>query len=274
MGPARPGTSVSAARTQPPLLALRGVEAGYGAITVLHSIDLEVAAGEVLAVLGPNGAGKSTTLRVAAGLHRPSAGDLLLDGRPVTGADPVALARSGLCLIPEGRGIFPTLTVGENLRMVTYRGVSRAEVEHRAFTAFPRLAQRRRQRAGTMSGGEQQMLAMARAIAGDPAVLLLDELSMGLAPRIVGELYDKVHEIAATGVTIVAVEQFAAAVLGVATTAVVMADGRIVLAGAPDDIRGELQGVYLGGPAQPGRPRPGSPPPTADHRNDVLTERA
>jgi branched-chain amino acid transport system ATP-binding protein len=234
-----------------PLLQLRGVRAGYGAIEVLHGVDLTVPAGGVVAVLGPNGAGKSTMMRVVAGLHTPTSGDVFLGGRRVNGADPVALARAGLCTIPEGRGVFPNLTVKENLQMVTYRGMSRKEVEERAFSYFPRLSERRTQMAGTMSGGEQQMLAVARAIASDPSMLLLDELSMGLAPLIVDQLYEAVRTISADGVTILVVEQFAAAVLDVADTAAVMVNGRVVLTGTPKEVEADLSNVYLGGEVAP-----------------------
>ncbi|MBX6390323.1 MAG: ABC transporter ATP-binding protein [Frankia sp.] len=235
------------------MVELRGVRACYGKVEVLHGVDLAVPAGQVLAVLGPNGAGKSTLLRVISGLHQPSAGEVLLGGRRTTGADPVDLARRGLCLIPEGRGIFPTLTVRENLWMMTYRGVSRAQVEERAVARFPRLGARLDQPAGTMSGGEQQMLALARAIVSEPAVLLLDELSMGLAPRVVADLYATVRAIADEHVTIIVVEQFAAAVLEVADTAAVLVDGRFVASGRPADIAGQLSGAYLGGASAPAR---------------------
>jgi branched-chain amino acid transport system ATP-binding protein len=230
-----------------PLVQLRGIRAGYGAIEVLHGVDLAVPAAGVLAVLGPNGAGKTTMLRVVAGLHVPTDGDVLLGGRRVNGVDPVSLARAGLCTIPEGRGIFPNLSVKENLLMVTYRGLTRKDVENRAFSYFPRLAERRSQLAGTLSGGEQQMLAVARAIASDPSVLLLDELSMGLAPLIVDQLYEAVRTISSDGVTILIVEQFAAAVLGIADTAAVMVNGRVVLTGTPPEVQADLGSVYLGG---------------------------
>ena len=235
--------------TPEPMLELRDIRAGYGAIEVLHGVNLSVPAGGVLAVLGPNGAGKSTMLRLVCGLHEPTSGDLFLGGRRVNGVDPVSLARAGLCTIPEGRGVFPNLTVRENLQMVTYRGMSRKAVEERAFSYFPRLSERRTQMAGTMSGGEQQMLAVARAIASDPSVLLLDELSMGLAPLIVDQLYEAVRAISADGVTILVVEQFAAAVLGVADTAAVMVNGRVVLTGTPSEVEADLSEVYLGGEA-------------------------
>jgi len=237
----------SGVRTEAPVLETQGVRACYGQIEVLHGIDLTLPAGGILAVLGPNGAGKSTLLRCITGTHPIKEGEIRLAGRRVNGANPVELARKGVCLVPEGRGIFPNLTVRENLQMVTYSGVSRSKVEERAYAVFPKLGQRRTQLAGTMSGGEQQMLAVARAVASEPALLLLDELSMGLAPLVVEQLYDVVKQIAAGGVTVLLVEQFAAAVLEVADTAVVMVGGEVVLSGAPHDVRVDLANVYLGG---------------------------
>ena len=232
--------------TQQSVLELVGIKAGYGTIDVLHGVNLTIQAGQVMALLGPNGAGKSTTLGVASGQITPSAGHFMLLGREVTGTSPAKLAKAGLCLIPEGRGIFPNLTVLENLRMVTFAGVSLAEVTERAFTQFPRLGERRKQLAGTLSGGEQQMLAMSRALACDPAVLMLDELSVGLAPIIVEELYEQVGQLAAAGLSILIVEQFAQSVLGVADEAAIMAGGVIQRTGQPADIAEELTEVYLG----------------------------
>ncbi|MFZ2174745.1 MAG: ABC transporter ATP-binding protein [Rhodococcus sp. (in: high G+C Gram-positive bacteria)] len=230
-----------------PVLELRGVRAAYDAITVVQGIDLSVSPGQVVALLGPNGAGKTTTLRVAAGVHPVTAGQLLLGGRDVTGIQPRDLARAGVCLIPEGRGVFPNMTVRENLLMMTFTGRSREEIEEIAFTRFPILGKRASQTAGTMSGGEQQMLALARGLATDPAVLLLDELSMGLAPLIVGQLYEQVAEIARQGVAVLVVEQFAAAVLDIADHAAVLVRGRIEKQGHPDGgLRTELAALYLG----------------------------
>src|SRR5438552_2733010 len=229
------------------ILELRNVRAGYGTIDVLHGVSLRLEPGQVYGLLGPNGAGKTTTLAVCSGQIVPSGGQLLMNGRNVSGVASDALARAGVCLVPEGRGIFPNLTVTENLRMFTFSGVSFDHVQEVAFSQFPPLKERRKQVAGTLSGGEQQMLSMSRALATDPAVLLLDELSMGLAPLIVEELYERVGELARTGVSILIVEQFAQAVLGVATTASIMLHGRITRAGNPVEIAEELATAYLGG---------------------------
>lgn len=228
------------------LLELRNVHAAYDRIEVLFGIDLEVPEGSVVALLGPNGAGKTTALRVAAGLHQPTTGDVLVAGRRVNGAPPEELAQRGMCLIPEGRGVFPNLTVREHLRMMTYTGVSLAQAEERAYERFPRLAERRGQTAGTLSGGEQQMLAMARGLATDPALLLLDELSMGLAPIIVEELYEIVAQVARDGVSILVVEQFASTVLGVADFAAIIVHGHIARAGRPEELQDDLSKAYLG----------------------------
>lgn len=231
----------------PPALALRAVHAAYGAIEVIHGLDLVVPTGQVFALLGPNGAGKSSTLKVASGQLEPTSGTVEIHGRDITGTSADTLARNGVCLVPEGRGIFPNLTVTENLRMATYTGVSLKSVLDRAFERFPRLKERRKQVAGTLSGGEQQMLSMARALATDPKVLLLDELSMGLAPLIVEELYDVVKRIAADDVSILIVEQFAHEVLGVADVAAIMLHGRVEFSGAPAEVGPALDRAYLGG---------------------------
>ena len=232
------------------LLELRDVRAAYDEITVLHGVSLSLVAGQVVALLGPNGAGKTTTLRVAAGVHPVRSGRLVLGGRDVTGANPRDLARAGVCLIPEGRGVFPNLSVRDNLLMMTFTGRSRAEVEQIAYARFPVLAKRAAQAAGTLSGGEQQMLALARGLATDPAVLLLDELSMGLAPLVVGRLYEHVVEIARQGVAVLVVEQFAAAVLGIADHAAVLVRGRVAHRIRPEHgTHAELAALYLGSSA-------------------------
>jgi branched-chain amino acid transport system ATP-binding protein len=229
-----------------PLLELRGIKAAYGRIEVVHGVDLVVPEGRVLAILGPNGAGKSTTLKVACGLLQPTAGDLLVAGRRMNGARPDDLARVGVCLVPEGKGIFPNLTVRENLRMSTFTGRPMRAIEEVAYGRFPRLGERRSQLAGTLSGGEQQMLAMARGLATDPALLLLDELSMGLAPIIIEELYEIVANVAREGVSILVVEQFAQTVLGVADEAVIMVHGEITSVGTPASLAEQLSAAYLG----------------------------
>jgi branched-chain amino acid transport system ATP-binding protein len=231
----------------PPVLELAGVRAAYGGIEVLHGVDLAVHAGEVVALLGANGAGKSTTVKVCAGLLRPTAGVVRVAGHDVTGAPSHELARIGVCTIPEGRGVFPNLTVRENLWMATQVGGGLPELEDATYARFPRLGERRTQLAGTLSGGEQQMLALARALVTDPAVLLLDELSMGLAPIVVQHLYEIVGRVAGEGTSILVVEQFARAVLGIADRAAIMVTGEVAHVGTPDDMQAELSGAYLGG---------------------------
>ena len=240
-----PPTPTNAAPDHP-LLELSGVHAAYDAIEVLHGIDLVVPAGVVVALLGPNGGGKTTTIKVASGLVRPTAGKVMMAGRDVTGANPEELARRGVITIPEGKGIFPNLTVRENLQIATYSGRSLSSIEEMSYSRFPRLGERRKQLAGTMSGGEQQMLAMARGLASDPAILMLDELSMGLAPLVVAELYQIVAHIASTGVSILVVEQFARTVLGIADVAVLMVNGSVRSVGPPAEIEEQLSAAYLG----------------------------
>jgi branched-chain amino acid transport system ATP-binding protein len=242
-----PAGATATAPTPGAALELLDVRAAYGTIDVLHGVSISIPPGQVFALLGPNGAGKSTTLKVASGQMQPVSGTVHFAGQRVNGWSSDKLARAGLCTIPEGRGIFPNLTVLENLRMITYSGVSLSDVEERAYHRFPRLQERRKQVAGTLSGGEQQMLAMARAMSTNPKVLLLDELSMGLAPLIVEELYEVVKRIAAEDVSILIVEQFAHEVLGVTDVAAIMLHGRIQLVGQPHDVAEALQAAYLGG---------------------------
>lgn len=232
-----------------PILELIGVHAAYGRITILHGVDLFVPEGSVVALLGPNGAGKTTTIKVASGQLRPTRGCLHVGGRHLNGTRPDALVRAGVCTIPEGRGIFPNLTVRENLHMVTYASTALSTIEERSYERFPILAERRSQLAGTLSGGEQQMLAIARALAVDPTILMLDELSMGLGPRIVAELYELVAQIAADGVSILLVEQYAHMAMAVADYVAVMAHGRITAMGEPGDMAEELRKAYFGAAA-------------------------
>lgn len=231
-----------------PVLELRDVCAAYEKVKVLHGVDLVVPGGALVAILGPNGAGKTTTLRVMSGLMRPTSGQLLLEGYDVTGSGPEQLADAGVCLIPEGRGIFPNLTVRENILMDTYSSRRRtSELEDIVFTRFPPLAERREQVAGTLSGGEQQMLALSRALSTDPALILLDEVSMGLAPLIVESLFAVVRELtSSSGVTVVIVEQFADVVLDFADHVALMTTGKIRFSGPPSKARGEIHETYLG----------------------------
>jgi branched-chain amino acid transport system ATP-binding protein len=232
-----------------PILEAIDIHAAYGRIEVLRGVDLRVPKGAVVALLGPNGAGKSTFLKVVSGQMSRTGGDIHLAGISVNNAKPEELAQLGLTTIPEGRSVFPNLTVEENLKLMSYAGVSASTVLDTAYSYFPRLHERRMQYAGTMSGGEQQMLALARALTSDPALLLLDELSMGLAPLIVEELYETVGQIAQTGVSILVVEQFARTALRIADYAAVMAGGRIVATGEPDEIRDVVTDVVMGGAA-------------------------
>ena len=232
-----------------PILEVIDLHAAYGRIEVLRGVDLRIPKGAVVALLGPNGAGKSTLLKVISGQMEQTSGDIHLGGVHVTGAKPDDLARLGLTTIPEGRSVFPNLTIEENLLLMSYAGVAADRVFDTAYSYFPRLHERRFQLAGTLSGGEQQMLAMARALTSDPALLLLDELSMGLAPLIVDELYETVARIAQSGVSILVVEQFARTALRVSDYAAVMTGGRVVATGEPDEIGSIMADVILGGAA-------------------------
>jgi branched-chain amino acid transport system ATP-binding protein len=230
----------------PPSIVIDDIRAAYGRIEVLHGVNLVVPPGSVFALLGPNGAGKSTLLKVINGRMRPSSGQVLVGDTPVGKSPAEKLVKSGLCAIPEGRGIFPNLTVRENLRIWTYRGgITMKEVEEQTFASFPRLKERRKQMAGTLSGGEQQMLAISRALVTGPKVLLLDELSMGLAPLIVNELYELVGTLASQGMTILLVEQFVTTALSVATRAAIMVHGRIQQEGTPREMADAALSVYL-----------------------------
>ncbi len=232
-----------------PMLELVDVHAAYGRIEVVHGVSLQLAAGSCLALLGPNGAGKSTLLKVMSGRLPPSAGTVRLDGEEIGKASSEQLARRGICSIPEGRAVFPNLTVAENLLMYTFRGraVKMADLAEKSYARFPVLGQRHRQLAGRLSGGEQQMLAIARALYTDPTLLLLDEISMGLAPLVVAELYELVGQLVASeDITVVLVEQFAQTALTVADHVAVMVNGRIVRAGTPAEVGDNLMSAYMG----------------------------
>ena len=229
---------------------MRGLEVAYGGIRAVKGVSLEVRERELVTLIGANGAGKTTTLKALAGLIGATGGQIRYDGRDVTGLPAHALVKLGLALVPEGRGVFGRLTVVENLAMGAYtRRDSSVENDlGRMFQLFPRLAERRRQLAGTLSGGEQQMLAIARALMSRPKLLLLDEPSMGLAPLMVQKIFETIRTVAAEGVTLLLVEQNAKLALEVSSRGYVMESGTIALA---DDARSllsnpEVKRAYLG----------------------------
>jgi branched-chain amino acid transport system ATP-binding protein len=227
------------------MLELRGINAGYGGATVLQDIDLVVPEGAVVALLGPNGAGKTTLLRVGSALMAPQAGSLLVDGEDVTGQPPERLVELGLCHVPEGRGMFRSLTVRENLRI--FAGKKDPVGVERAVEAFPRLGERMNQIAGTMSGGEQQMLALARACVRRPRVVLLDEVSMGLAPKIVDEIFVFLERLAAEGCALLVVEQYVEKALAIADYVYILSRGALQFVGDPDELEGaDVFAQYLG----------------------------
>jgi branched-chain amino acid transport system ATP-binding protein len=205
---------------------------------VLHGVDLRVGQASVVALLGPNGAGKTTLLRTATGLLRPTKGRVLLDGKDVTGLGAHERARLGLCHLPEGRGIFPSLTVAENLVLLSPKGRER-ETRTRAIEAFPVLGQRLRQLAGSLSGGEQQMLALVRALAPGARIVLVDEASLGLAPVVVEQIFGVLAELARSGVALLIVEQYVAKALELASFAYLLNRGRVVFSGAAGELRRE-----------------------------------
>ena len=222
-------------------LSLRGVRAGYGAVEVLHGIDLDVPTGAVTALLGPNGAGKTTLLSVVAGLLPLSAGRIVWAGRDVAHMPSDERARTGLVLIPERRGIFTSLSVRENLDVFSgHTGEFSV-----AFDAFPVLSQRLAQQAGSLSGGEQQMLAMSHALMRRPRLLLLDEISLGLAPRVTRQLFDVVRDLATAGTTVVLVEQYLTDALRLADVVYVLARGDIAFAGEPAELAGRSLPGYV-----------------------------
>ena len=228
------------------MLELRNITAGYDTGTVLRDVSLTVPDNAVVALLGPNGAGKTTLLRVASGLLRPTSGQMLLNGVDVTGQRPFELARAGVCHVPEGRGIFPSLTVRDNLQLQASSSGFKAAFA-KATTTFPRLGERREQIAGTMSGGEQQMLALSHAYVSDPSVVLLDEVSMGLAPKIVEEIFEYLHELARRGQAQLLVEQYVSRALQLADYVYILDRGRISFAGEPGEISEEtIMNSYLG----------------------------
>jgi branched-chain amino acid transport system ATP-binding protein len=233
------------------MLEVTGLKVSYGGINAVKGIDLRVAAGELVSLIGANGAGKTTTLKTLVGLIRPAAGRICYDGREIHGVPPYRLVRRGLALVPEGRGVFGRLSVEENLAMGAYCRADRSAVtadRERVYGLFPRLAERRSQLGGTLSGGEQQMLAIGRALMSRPRLLLLDEPSMGLAPIMVSRIFDTIRAIAAEGVTLLLVEQNARLALEVSHRGYVMESGSIALAGdAPALLDNpQVRHAYLG----------------------------
>jgi len=234
-----------------PLLQLDSVRAGYTASQVLDGVSLEVDQGEVVCLLGRNGAGKTTTIRAICGLLAPTGGTIAFEGRPIAGKSPVDIVNLGLSVVPEGRKVFQSLSVEENLLVGAYphrKGLVPSADMDEVFSLFPRLAERRRQAAGTLSGGEQQMLAMGRAMMSRPRLLLLDEPSMGLAPLLIDQVFDTINLLAERGMTVLLVEQNAAAALDLADRCYVLERGRIVVSGPSAELeRSEnIRKAYLG----------------------------
>jgi branched-chain amino acid transport system ATP-binding protein len=233
------------------LLTVSNLEVSYGSITALHGINLEVRKGEIVTLIGANGAGKTTTLRTISGLLKPRKGEVTYDNRNITGSKPHVITKMGVSHVPEGRGIFANLTVADNLELGAYLRrdkIKQSEYE-RIFTLFPVLKERIKQSAGTLSGGEQQMLAISRALMSKPQVLLLDEPSLGLAPQMVQTIFRVIKEINSEGTTILLVEQNAHMALMTAHRGYVMETGSIVLEGDAAALlrRDEIKKAYLGG---------------------------
>ena len=237
------------------MLQVTNLVAGYGKVQVLHGLTLSVGKGQLVTLIGSNGAGKTTTLRALSGMIRPESGDIILAGKNIAGLPSHTITRRGLAHSPEGRRVFATMSVADNLVMGAFprltgsrpRGEVQADLD-RMYALFPRLAERRVQLAGTLSGGEQQMLAMARALMLNPDVLLLDEPSMGLAPRLVADVFATIERLKAERITMLLVEQFAAAALAVADYGYVMENGRISAEGAAAMLRNDpaVRAAYLG----------------------------
>ena len=233
------------------MLSIKNLSVHYGGIHALRGISLDVPAGKIVTLIGANGAGKSTTLNSIMGLVRAGRGSVSWNGREILGTPTKAIVESGIVLVPEGRRVFPNLTVDENLSLGAYARSNKEEVEadrERVFKLFPRLKERHKQKAGTFSGGEQQMLAVGRALMSKPTVMMMDEPSLGLAPLFVGMIFDIIRQINAAGVTVLLVEQNAKAALEVADTGYVMETGSISFAGAGKDllVDDRVRKAYLG----------------------------
>ncbi len=233
------------------MLELRDIHARYGAVRVLHGISLSVRQGELVALVGANGAGKSTTLSTVAGVVKPNAGEIVFKGEAITGQTPEAIVRRGIAMVPENRDIFSALTVEQNLRLGAYIRGDRAEYLRdldQMFALFPILAARRTQAAGTMSGGEQQQLAIARALMSHPQLLIFDEPSLGLSPKLVDQVFALVHRLHREGMTILLVEQNVAQALNIADRAYLIRMGRVEATGTPQELRRtvDVESAYLG----------------------------
>ena len=244
------------------MLRLESISAGYGDGLVLRDLSLVVPAGSVTALLGPNGAGKTTLLRVASGLLRPRGGKVILDGDDVTRRSPEELASVGVCHVPEGRGVFPSLTVQENLELFAESRTA-SDAVGRAVAAFPALGAKMGQTVGTMSGGEQQMVALARAYVRENRIVLLDEVSMGLAPRIIDDIYGFLGRLAKEGRALLLVEQFVTKALGLADYVYILSRGRVSFAGDASELSTEdILSRYLGDAALVGDGVNGVTPPS------------
>jgi branched-chain amino acid transport system ATP-binding protein len=234
------------------LLSAEGIHAGYGKLEILHDVSLEVRSGEIVSIIGPNGAGKSTAFKSIVGLLRPRAGTVRFKGQDITGLRPDLVLRRGLAYVPQGRIVFPQMTVLENLEMGAYierDGARVAAALERVYALFRVLAERRKQKAGTMSGGEQQMVAIARALMTTPSLILLDEPSLGLAPRFVTLIFDKLAEMRGAGYTLMLVEQNATRALAIADRGYVLELGRNRFHGRGRELLEdpEVKRLYLGG---------------------------
>jgi branched-chain amino acid transport system ATP-binding protein len=238
------------------MLSIKNLQAGYGKVQVLHGISMEVPKGKVVTLIGSNGAGKTTTMRAISGMIKPTSGEISLHGKRIDGLESYTIAKQGMAHSPEGRRVFATMSVTDNLTLGAFprltgsrpKGDVKGDLE-RALELFPRLKERRTQLAGTLSGGEQQMLAMARAIMLNPEIVLLDEPSMGLAPILVEEVFNIITRLKAQGVTMLLVEQFAAAALKVADYGYVLENGQISVHGPADKLKDDpaVKAAYLGG---------------------------
>jgi len=238
------------------MLKIENLQAGYGKVQVLHGVTIHVPKGKIVTLIGSNGAGKTTTMRAVSGMIKPTSGQIMLSGQDITGLDSHQIARRGLAHSPEGRRVFPTLSVVDNIRLGAFvrytnarpKGDVEGDVD-KALEMFPRLKERTHQLAGTLSGGEQQMLAMARAVMLNPEVILLDEPSMGLAPILVEEVFNIISRLKAQGVTMLLVEQFAAAALKVADYGYVLENGHISVHGPAEKLKDDpaVKAAYLGG---------------------------